>query len=54
LEAIKEKTDSHNEWKFEKKRLYDVLVTFFEDFAKEYPYDQFKELDSEALNSKLR
>lgn len=54
LEAIKEKTDSHNEWKFEKKRLYDVLVTFFEDFAKEYSYEQFKELDSEALNSKLR
>lgn len=53
LEAIKETTSSSNEWKFEKKRLYDVLVTFFEDFGKQYSYSQFKDLDSEALNSLL-
>jgi hypothetical protein len=39
LEAAKEYTDNNNEWKFEKKRLYDVLVTFDENFGKTYSFD---------------
>lgn len=53
LEAAKEYTGDSNEWKFEKKRLYDVLVTFFEDFGKIYSYDQFKDLSTESLNTIL-
>lgn len=53
LEAAKEYTGNNNEWKFEKKKLYDVLVTFVEDFEKTYPFDVFKDLSSEALNQIL-
>lgn len=53
LEAIKEQTGSNNEWKFEKKRLYDVLITFFKDFEQEYTYDQFNSLNSNSLNEVL-
>lgn len=54
LEAIKEKDSTSNEWKFDKKRLYDVLSTFYEDFAKTYDYNQFKSLDTAALNNLLQ
>lgn len=53
LESIKEQTGSKNEWKFEKRKLYDVLTTFFEDFQNGYTFDQFKELDTNTLNEIL-
>ena len=53
LESIKEQTGSKNEWKFEKRKLYDVLTTFFEDFQNSYTFDQFKELDTNTLNEIL-
>ena len=53
LESIKEQTSSKNEWKFEKRKLYDVLTTFFEDFQNSYTFDQFKELDTNTLNEIL-
>ena len=53
LEAAKEYTGDSNEWKFEKRKLYDVLVTFDENFGKTYSFDQFKELSTEALNQVL-
>ena len=53
LEAIKEVGSTNHEWKLEKKRLYNVLITFNSEFAQQYSYDQFKELDTETLNSLL-
>lgn len=53
LEAIKEVGSTSNEWKLEKKRLYNVLITFNSEFAQQYSYEQFKELDTETLNSLL-
>lgn len=53
LEAVKEKGSSNNEWKIEKKKLYEVLTTFFEDFEKTYSLQQFKDLDTETLNNIL-
>lgn len=53
LESIKESTGSKNEWKFEKRKLYDVLTTFFDDFQNNYTFDQFKELDTNTLNEIL-
>lgn len=50
LEAIKEVGSTNHEWKLEKKRLYNVLITFNSEFAQQYSYDQFKELDTETLN----
>ena len=54
LESIKEPGSTNQEWKFDKKNLYLTLTTFFEDFEKEYTYDQFKELNAETLNSLLK
>lgn len=53
LEAIKERGSSNNEWKIEKKKLYEVLTTFFEDFEKTYSLQQFKDLDTDTLNNIL-
>lgn len=54
LESIKEDKSTNNEWIFDKKNLYLTLTTFFEDFSKQYSYEQFKELDTEALNTLLK
>lgn len=51
LESIKEKGSTSNEWKLDKKKLYEVLCTFYSDFGKTYTYNQFKDLSTEALNS---
>lgn len=54
LETIKEYSKSNNEWKFEKKALYKVLSTFFENFSKTYSFEQFSDLDTDTLNTLLR
>lgn len=53
LESIKESNSTNNTWVLDKKRLYEVLSTFFEDFGKQFTLTQFRELDSETLNSIL-
>lgn len=53
LESIREKTSTSSEWIFEKKRLYDVLSSFFEQFKNEFTFERFKELDADTLNSVL-
>ena len=54
LETIKEYSKSNNEWKFEKKALYKVLSTFFENFSQTYSFEQFSDLDTDTLNTLLR
>lgn len=53
LESIKEPNSTNNTWILDKKRLYEVLSTFFEDFGKQFTLAQFKDLDLETLNSIL-
>lgn len=53
LESIKEPNSTNNTWILDKKRLYEVLSTFFEDFGKQFTLAQFKDLDIETLNSIL-
>lgn len=50
LESIKESNSTNNTWILDKKRLYEVLSTFFEDFGKKYTLNQFKDLDIDNLN----
>lgn len=54
LEAIKEPESTNKEWKFDKKNLYLTLTTFFEDFAEQISYEQFKEFDADTLNNILK
>lgn len=53
LESIKESNSTNNIWILDKKKLYNVLSTFFENFKKQFTLEQFKDLDSDALNSIL-
>lgn len=53
LENIKDSKSTSNEWKMNKKKLYDVLCTFYPDFEKTYKYSEFNELSTESLNSVL-
>lgn len=50
LESIKESNSTNNTWILDKKRLYEVLSTFFDDFGKKYTLNQFKDLDIDNLN----
>lgn len=50
LESIKESNSTNNTWVLNKKRLYEVLSTFFDDFEKKYTFNQFKDLDVDNLN----
>ena len=52
LEAVKTKSSNNDAWVFDKKKLYDVLEIFSEDI-KSIPFDQFKQLDTQALNDLL-
>lgn len=54
LEAIKESSSTSNEWVLDKKRLYDVLSIFNQEFAETYSYEQFKELSEDTLNDVLK
>lgn len=54
LEAIKESSSTSNEWVLDKKRLYDVLSVFNQEFAETYSYEQFKELPENILNDVLK
>lgn len=54
LESIKESNSTNNIWVLDKKRLYEVLSTFFENFKKQFTLEQFKNLDSDTLDSTLK
>ena len=54
LEAIKESSSTSNEWILDKKRLYDVLSVFDQNFEETYSYEEFKELSEDTLNSVLK
>lgn len=54
LEAIKESSSTSNEWVLDKKKLYDVLSVFDQNFEETYSYEEFKELSDDTLNNVLK